>query len=510
MKPKPFTKITMLFLPLALLLAFLIPAAQLQVSAQGEIPTDTPPPSQPDAYRRPLIVLQSYSTGLEAISPGQDFNLSILLVNSGQRSAQNVVATFVSGDLVPRDTGGVIAVGTVHPNNRADLYQPLTASRDLWGKSLIALDMLLTYTDENGISYNEKFLLTFGVNLPQAAGPTATPSPTPTATGVPDVRPQLVISGYEIDPEVIQPGSKFNLSLSVQNVGNADAKRVTMIVGGGSSSAPGPLETPGPYGTFGASGEFTNFAPLGASNIQLIGDIARGARLEAGQPMIVNVSTNPGAYSMKVSFTYADQAGHHFADEQVISLLVYSVPNLEVSFYMEPPPMMAGQPNMLPLQVVNLGKKSAVLGNMRVTAEGAEVSNNTVLVGTLEMGGYFPLDAMLFPQQAGPLDLIVTLDYTDDFNQPQQITRVIPVFVEEAPVFEPFPGEESGFFPEPTPPQVETFWQKVVRFLRGLIGLDSGQQTPQSPGDFPGEFPMEEPGEFPVEPPVEVPVVPRG
>jgi hypothetical protein len=62
-------------------------------------------------------------------------------------------------------------------------------------------------------------------------------------------------------------------------------------------------------------------------------------------------------------------------------------------------------PNTIPMQVVNLGRKSIVLGNMTVTAENADLMNNTTLVGTLEPGGYFPLDLMLIPQVPGPLEL---------------------------------------------------------------------------------------------------------
>ncbi len=60
---------------------------------------------------------------------------------------------------------------------------------------------------------------------------------------------------------------------------------------------------------------------------------------------------------------------------------------------------------LLPLQVVNLGRKGAVLGNMRVTAEGAELSNNTILVGALDIGGYYTLDTTVIPDQPGPLEL---------------------------------------------------------------------------------------------------------
>jgi hypothetical protein len=231
----------------------------------------------------------------------------------------------------------------------------------------------------------------------------------------------------------------------------------------------------------------TNFAPLGSSNIQSLGDLSAGGSMTAQQSLIVNVTTNPGAYSLKVSFVYSDANNISYTDDQVITLLVYSLPNLEISFYRDPGPMMAGQPNMVPLQVVNLSRKSALLGNMRVTAEGADFTNNVILIGNLEAGQYFPMDANVIPFQPGPLELTVTVNFTDDFNQPQQFTQSLTMEVMEAPPVEPIPGEglppgEPGF---EQPPAQETFWQKVVRFFRGLIGLDSGQAEPEFPGEMP-------------------------
>ena len=169
--------------------------------------------------------------------------------------------------------------------------------------------------------------------------------------------------------------------------------------------------------------------------------------------------------------------------------------------------LFARQPGLLPLQVVHLGRKSVVLGNMRVSAQGAQFSNNTVLVGALDLGGYYTLDSTVTPDQPGPLDLLVTIDYTDDFNQPQVISRTLTVLVEENLI--PEPGLDGGF-PGEVPIQAveETFWQKVMRFFKGLLGLDSGVPTPV-PGEFPpGEFPpLEIP---PGEPPTGVPLPAQG
>ncbi|MGH2523462.1 MAG: COG1361 S-layer family protein, partial [Anaerolineales bacterium] len=470
-------------------------------------PTATPVPTNTPAatpFTRPLIVVQSYGASSPQVGSFQDYDFEMTLVNAGQATAANIVATFTEGDFTPRATGGVRAVGTLNPGEAGRFFQPLT-SGNLSGKIIASLEVMVSYTDPNGTAYTDNFTLTFDVFRP----PPGVAAPTPTGTPRPILRPQLVVTGYRTDVSPLQPGVRFTLEMDIQNVGSANAKRVTMIVGGGSASGDGGTGTdgtpgsPGPGGVSGSGGDFTNFAPVNASNVQFLGDLSSGAALTIQQALIVNASTKPAAYPMKLSFVYADEKGGSFSDDQAITLLVYQLPQVDISFYRDPGPLFTGQPNQLPLQIVNLGKSTATLGNMRVTApqSGAQFSNNTVLIGNLDIGFPFTLDAIVTPDQPGPLDLLVTVDYTDDFNQQQQITQTLTVEVlEGGPVVGPGeePGGPGGEGPVEPPPAPETFWQRVLRFLRGLFGLDSGQPEPVVPG--PDGIPQ--PGE---EPPVGVP-----
>jgi hypothetical protein len=153
-----------------------------------------------------------------------------------------------------------------------------------------------------------------------------------------------------------------------------------------------------------------------------------------------------------------------------------------VNFYRDPGQMIMGQPNVLPIQVVNLGRKSTVLGNLKITTSAGEVSNNVSLVGPLDPGGSFTLDANYVPAQSGENELQVEISYTDDFNQARKINTSVKVTVEEGVPVQPeltpgVPGGKDGGIPAPVE---ETAWDKVVRFLKGLFGLDSGQ--PQNNG----------------------------
>jgi hypothetical protein len=463
----------------------------------------TPTSQPPNGYERPVVVVDTYSLSQDTISPGDSFTLFITLYNAGQQYATNVVAIFTPGELMPRETGGVVAVGEIAPSNHSEFGQPLLLSTDVWGP-VTSINMLVTYSDETGTIFNETFTITLPVFHSYSSGATSTPTPTQSPT--PSIKPQLVITGYTTDVTPLQPGAQFNLTINVQNMGNSTAKSVTMIVGGGSSSSSGDGGTQQPGGISGASGEFTNFAPISSSNVQSLGDFSPGDSISAYQPLIVNVSTTPGAYPLKISFVYIDDQNHIFIDDQVITLLIYRLPLLEISFYQEVSTFYTGQPNMLPLQVVNLGRNSIVLGNMRVNGLGGQFINNSILIGTLDPGGYFTLDASYIPDLPGAVDLVVSIDYTNDFNQSQVITKTLSVEVMEQPFIEPSTnGSQNGSIDVPSFSS-ETLLQKILRFILGLLGLDSGLNTGQPSNYQPVEtVSPEQPIIIPVQPPLKGP-----
>jgi len=442
-----------------------------------ETPTE---PSGPEPVVRPQISVQNYRTKPEEVQYGQNFTLIIKLRNEGEGQAYNVQATFASSDFVPLKNGGVNIVGDLVAGNSMDIDQPMTVANYVYG--IVSVVMNLSYSDINGAVYSEQFTL----NIRASGGGVSVATSTP--TGVKSS--QLVITSYAASIDPLQPGEQFNLAMTVQNAGNARAQRVTMIVGGGSSGT-GSL-TPQPGGVSGGSGEFTNFAPVGASNVQTLGDLGAGEAVQAKQDLIVNVSTNPGAYPMKVTFSYLNDKSEVINDEQVITLLVYSLPTVDVSFYRPPDPFFVGQPGALPIQVVNLGKRLSVLGTIKITSANGTIENGTSLVGSLDAGGYFTLDAMVTPEQSGKMNLDITIDYTDDFNQARTVTRTLEIEVMEGmlePTPDPSLGGGGGGEGVPAPAQESTL-QKVWRFVLGLFGLDSAPPSDSNPGITPG---IEEP-----------------
>ncbi len=433
---------------------------------------------------RPVVALNSYSTSPNPIKPYQEFTLSAVFENRGQTTAQNVIVTFEGTDLYPRNTGGVSTIGNIDPGGRITFTQTFLAGGNLSWQEAAVIKATAAYTDPSGTAYSEVFTLTMGITVPVYYAATATPKP--------QIKPQLVITGIQTDVDPIQPGSIFNLKLTVTNLGKVDARGVTMVLGGG-VTAGDQTGTPQAGGVSGSGGDLTNFAPLGSSNLVYIGDIKQGEVINTTQQLVTNVSTQPGAYTLKLSFVYDDGKGSRLVDDQVITLLVYSLPQVEISFYRDPGDFSVGMPGTLPIQVTNLGKKTNVLGNMKVTVDNADLFNDVSLVGALDPGGYYTLDSELTPFQEGPLEVIVTINYTDDFNQPRFITNTLSINVMAAPDMSGgLEGQDGNVItPEmPVDPATETFWSKLGRFLRGLFGLGSGEK--QNPTDGSEIVPTEE------------------
>ena len=381
---------------------------------------------------RPLVVITNYSTGSNSVYAGQEFGLTVSLRNKGQLSASNVVITFMGSEFYPTGSGGVQTVGHINAGDANSVTQNFIIGESLAWAGVASLTADISYTDPVGVEYQESFTLSISITPPNITGSSATATP-----NVP-MRPQLVVIGYKTDVDPLQPGTLFNLKLDIKNLGMADAKTVTVVLGGG--VAPGGEAGTPSGGVSGGAGDLVNFAPIGSSNLIYVGDITTSSVITVNQKLIVNTTTQPGAYSLKLSFVYDDTKGNRLVDDQVITLLVYSLPQVEVGFYRDAGIFSVGMENVLPLQVTNLGNKTSILGNMKVTAENADVLNNISLVGALDPGGYYTLDASLIPMQEGPMEIKVSINYTDDFNQPRFIEQVIPIEVqaamEEPPIIE--------------------------------------------------------------------------
>jgi len=458
---------------------------------------------------RPLLYVVDYHTDLggKSVNPYGTFGLTFTIGNNGKSSdqnepadslahARNIVMTFSSQDFDPLD-GSVITFYEVDARNAGNETHTHTFRvNDLstW-KYSGQIQAVTTYTDPAGTSYSDTFIFTIIINQTGSTGTSTTP--TPSALN----RAQMVVNNYQTDIDPLQPGSTFKLSLDVSNAGRADARSVSLVYGGATITT-NPEGTPEAGGVSGAGGDTAVFAPIGKSNVVLLGDIPAGGSLKPEQDFIVNVTAQPGAYPLKLSFVYTDEKGNRVIDDQVITLLVYSLPQLEISFYNPVDGMFnVGQMGSLPIQITNLARKSVVLGNVVVTSPAGEMINNSVLVGTLDSGGYFTVDPLFTPFEEGTAAINLEIRYTDDFNQLRTFNSQLEVEVmPEIAMPEPYPMlDENGnpvldefgnpimvdpMNPDPFPvePVKEPgFFAKIWNAIKGFFGFGTSNDSPVQP-----------------------------
>jgi len=429
-------------------------------------------PTQKPVTDRPILVITNYKVNPETPKVGTDFKIRVTLHNNGKAQAYNVILTFDAGTFLPLRTGGVLAMSDLAPGKEDSRKQPFTVSSAAEDGANL-LRVTVSYTDEMGNSYSESYMLTVNVKGAWSGGyvsPTATPTP------VPGDKPLLVITSYETDINPLRPGDQFTLKVNIANTGSQEARRISMAFGGATVSSSGSSDDENNASNTTVSmsgGDFSRFAPIGASNVQTLGDLPAGGTLQASQPLIVGITTAAGAYSLKISFVYTDKDGRTRVDDQVVTLMVYNPPELDISFYQPVENLTVNEPAQIPLQVVNLGKQGVVLGHITVSSASGQWEKNTAIIGSIAAGDFYSLDATFTPAEPGPQDIRVTVEYTDDFNHPQVITKTLQVEVQEPAPMEDFSMDE---FAPPAEAQPTTLWDKIVQFFKGLFGLGSGVQ----------------------------------
>jgi hypothetical protein len=461
------------------------------------------------AQDRPLLYIADYYVdgGGKNVDPYTPFTLVFTLGNNGVEGAhaRNILITFSGEDFASLD-GGVSATHEVDGANKGNetLRHRFKVSDMASWKYSGVINAAISYSNYDGTAtYSEAFTFYLGINQ-TPAGPTRTPTAPAAAQ-----KPLMVVKSYLTDLDPLQPGSSFKLKLFVSNLGASTASAVSLVYGGGVTSSPPDIGgTPQPGGGVTVSGsDLTNFAPLGQSNITQLGDVEVNTTKEAIQDFVVNVTTQPGAYPFKISFVYTDPKGNRMVDDQVITLLVFSLPKLEFSFYRQPVLLNVGEPGQLPIQVTNIAKKGVVLGNLTISAPSGTLSNNTVMVGNLETGGYYTIDATYIPDVAGKIPLSFFIRYTDDFNQLRIYEGTLEVEVQEAtlmpegnlvplldekgnvildekgnPVLVPggnFGGGTGDGSVSPMPEQNLNFFQKIWNAIKSFFGVNPSNNTPQ-------------------------------
>jgi hypothetical protein len=410
-------------------------------------PTQTPSPTPTTGFvfGQPQIAIQSARTNPTNLTPGQPFELTLELANRGNWTAIDIELELQSADLAIPASGSSVQILP-----RIGVEEVITTTlslvlRDDAASGPQSLIFNINFFDISGRDYNTQPAV--GLNIGQGA--TATPTPGP-------AEPRLVLTTYEVDPATLQPGTRFELKLLLANVGDETAEDVLLTLGGSGGA------------------QLTPFALVNSGNVRFIEELAADEIMEIVVTMLVDGTAASGVYNLPLDFSYGNSER---TDAQVVNLLVEKAPQLQAGFYRSTGLGFVGQPLDLPVEVVNIGRSLINVSTLTITSPGGTVENNSIYIGPLDGGTSGSLDGIIVPEEGGPLEINVTVNYLDDFNQPQLFEETLTVQVEgpDEPGEAGLEGEDGLVVDGGTavPPEEESFGQLLWRFIRGMLGLGS-------------------------------------
>ncbi len=404
-------------------------ADALRVRPPKSDATVTPTPHKALIFGRPQLVIEAASTDPPTVRPGGSFTLTVQLDNLGDVTATNVRLALASPDLaIPHGGSSLMVVDLIASKGTVEVSLPLVLNAGAI-PGYQSLQFTLEYTDYAARLYESQ--QSVGLDVGDSLSD----------------QPLVLLSAYSTVPGELSPGEDFILQMDLTNAGESEARQLLVTLGGESGEGLSP------------------FAILGAGNVKLVALLAPGEDIRLELRLILDGAADAGVYILPVTLAYENGAGERRSEGQMLNLLVNRRPQLQVNFYQSVAPGRVGEPLILPVELVNIGRTAVNVSTMAVGGEGLDVTSGSMFVGALEGGTTASLDAEVIPLESGTLPVQVSIHYLDDFNQAQVITQTLAVEVLEVATPTPLPGGTAG--------GDSSLLGRIGGFLRALFGLGS-------------------------------------
>ncbi len=401
------------------------------------------------------VTLDNYDFNPNPALPGQPVLIRATITNTGNETAAQVMVRVSGAEnlLLAGPSGDSFPVGDIAPGQTLALEMPMIVSRAAEAGPQ-AQPISISYSHNGEVKEaSDSFTLDIAaVEVPEAL---------------------LLLSSYDTGTDILNPGDRFTLAMTLQNVGTAPATNLLVTFGTVESSSSGDSNTGGGTGsTQTTTSPSTTFAPLGTGGRLFVGTLDAGSiSAEIVQDFIVSGGVNSGIYNLPITLNYQKADGAAVKETLNAGVVVIAPPRLQINLD-SPVPESAnvGEPLSLSLTVQNTGSARVNFTRVQVEAENGEVLEGADAALTpLPADDDLSVSGVVMPLEEGRTAITITLHYTDDLNREQTITRTYeteaiappppPEVIEEpGPVIVEEPIEEDDF---------------VERLLLGLLGLGS-------------------------------------
>lgn len=400
------------------------------------------------------LIVDAYTIEPSPAEAGQAVTLRLTIFNVGDTPASQVLLR-VGGEgsiLLPNGRGDSIPVADIGARERVAVELPMLISADAENGPQVQ-PLTISYF-QNG----ETQEMSSNITVPIAASNRPAPL--------------LLLAAYETGLDTLQPGTRFTLTVDIQNAGTANAANTIITFGTVTSTGNGSGDGSTNSGTSTGGSSSTpssTFAPLGSAGLSFVGDIATGEVVQVSQEFIVSGSVASGVYPLPITLQYIMPDGSSKQDSLNISLVVIVPPRLAFNPPQPLPEMLnTGEPMPITLEIKNNGR-DINLTEAVVTMENGEVLEGaSIPLEILKAGEDTSVNAMVMASEEGDVQVTITLHYIDELSQSQTIELTYLAQAMTPPPIEEPPFEEPPVVEEPVE---EVNW--FGRFMMALLGLGS-------------------------------------
>lgn len=425
----------------------------------------------------PQLMLARYLVTPSQARAGESVTVEVIVTNNGTGVANQLMLKVNGGGvLLPGSQGDTFSYGDLTAGGTASFIMPLIIATDAKA-GVQAQTVSLTYIHGGEEKKLEtSFTMTIVASVPR--------------------EPSLLVSAYDAGTDVLAPGDRFTLNITLSNVGEVGADGLFVTFG----TVEAPSE--GGSGSGSSTTPSTVFAPLETGGTLYVGRIETDGTVDLTQNFIVNGTTASGVYSLPVTLRYRTPSKTDPVQTNLrISLIVISPPKLQIT-HEAPLPDVAEIGSFIPLAMVikNIGTKNIEIPSIVVSVDGGDLADIAEFTpGVIAKDATSNISTGIIPTQAGTMIITVTFSYIDDLNAPRDLVYTYEVEISEAPPmpedrdfdfvpddFDACPDEgDNGFGVDPTgcpnpptpiqPPTEEPQADSDLlgRFILGLLGLGS-------------------------------------
>lgn len=204
-----------------------------------------------------------------------------------------------------------------------------------------------------------------------------------------NVKPDINVNSV-IMPETISPGDEFNISITIKNTGEVNARNVNL-----------ELIT-------------SDFKAKGGTNKESIGNLNINETSTINYTLLASASLNPGVYDLRLNATYSDES-NSYSKVSSTGVLLDGLTDFNIFIQDISPDIITSDTEVSALiSIANTGVVNAESVSVKLNPNnGITLSNNNEdFLGTLDVGDFTTTSFKFTPNNEGEINLNLTLSYT--------------------------------------------------------------------------------------------------